>query len=332
MTGTIGFSVLPLGYLAFTVMDGSIYQYFAITVVMHIFGVFTTTIVFARVIIEKFDRARGLALSLMLTASPFFGVIAVPLLGALIDTQGWRAGYLALAVACVAAGAISIPLMDRRARPDMAQRTAQRLAPGELAALMRDPTLLCFLLAMFLVNVPQSFGASQLKLIVMDNGQASTVATWMVSVYAGGVIVGRFLTGLALDRIPAHLVAISVLGLPAIGYLVLAGHVSALIPLILGIGVIGFAQGAETDIGAFLLSRQFDTKNFSLLISLMSGMVGVGGAAGSIVMSFTLQQQGGTYRPFLLLSAAATLVGAVLFAIAGRNRRTFSQPQRAPEP
>jgi MFS family permease len=323
LTGTIGFLVVPLGELAFTGMNGNIFEYFAIMVLLQIFGVFTTTIVMARIIIEKFDRARGLALSLMLTASPIFGVIAAPLLGALIDAHGWRTGYIALAVACAVAGCISVPLMDRQARADAAQREARRLAPGELKALMRDPTLICFLVAMFLVSIPQSFGASQLKLIVMDNGQSGTVGTWMLSIYAGGVIVGRLLTGLALDKIPAHLIAITVLGLPAVGYLLLAAHVIVLLPLILGISVIGFALGAETDIGSFLLSRRFDNKNFSFLISLMSGMVGLGGAAGSIVMSLTLQQPGGTYRPFLLLSAAATLFGAVLFSIAGRSRRTF---------
>ena len=320
LTGTIGFAVVPLGNLAYTVMGGNIFEYFAITVSMQIFGVFTTTIVFARIIVEKFDRARGLALSLMLTASPIFAFVAAPLLGALIDTHGWRAGYMVLAAVCAIAGCISLPLMDRRARADAAQRIALRFAPGELGALMRNPTLLCFLLAMFLVNVPQSFGASQLKLIVMDNGLASIVATWMVSIYAGGVIVGRLLTGFALDRIPAHLVAISVLGLPAIGYLLLAGQVSAFLPLALGIGLIGFALGAETDIGAFLLSRQFDTKNFSLLIALMSAMVGLGGAIGSLAMSFTLRATD-SYVPFLLLAAGGTIVGAIAFSLAGRPGR-----------
>ena len=145
------------------------------------------------------------------------------------------------------------------------------------------------------------------------------MATWMMSLYAGGVIVGRFLSGLALDRIPAHIVAIAVLGLPTLGYLLLAAQVTALPLLFVAIGVIGFAQGAESDIGAFLLSRRFDTKNFSLLISFMSAMVGLGGAVGSIVMSATLRISD-SYLPFLLLSAGGTVVGAILFSIAGRER------------
>jgi predicted MFS family arabinose efflux permease len=315
----IGFISLPLGYIAFTLMSGNIIQFFAIWVAQHIFGILTTTSVFARVIVEKFDRARGFALSLMLTASPAFAVISVPLLGGLIETHGWRAGYLALAAISAVAGLVTVAMMERN-KPRTAAETAQlRLTRRELGELLRHPTLILFLLAMFLVNLPQSFAYSQLKLVLMDSGATSETATWMVSLYAGGVIVGRILGGLALDRIPAHIVAITVLGLPAVGYLLFAAHVTTLVPLILAVGLIGFAQGAETDIGAFLLSRRFDTKNFSLLISFMSAMVGFGGAAGSLVMSATLRVDD-SYVPFMLLSAAGTLVGAVLFALAGRSR------------
>ncbi|MDG2005179.1 MAG: MFS transporter [Novosphingobium sp.] len=317
ISAIIGFSAMPLGFLAFTQMSGNIYEFFGIWVVQHIFGILTTTIVFCRVVVEKFDRARGFALSLVLTAAPFFGVISVPLLGGLIEAQGWRAGYIALAMISAVGGLIAILMMERRARRTAEEVAELQLPRRELFSLLRHPTLLVFLFAMFLVNLPQSFGTLQLKLVLMNGGQTSEMATWMMSLYAGGVIVGRLLSGLALDRIPAHLVAITILSLPTLGYVLLAAEVSAMPLLFLAIGVIGFAQGAESDIGAYLVSRRFDTKNFSLLISFMSAMVGLGGAVGSLVMSMTLRTTD-SYQPFLLLAAGGTLVGAVLFAIAGR--------------
>ncbi len=50
---------------------------------------------------------------------------------------------------------------------------------------------------MLLVNLPQAFAQSQLKLVVLDNGVTDVAATWMVSLYATGVIVGRFISGFA---------------------------------------------------------------------------------------------------------------------------------------
>ena len=239
----VGFSTMPLGYLAFTLMTGHIAEFFAIWVVQHIFGILTTTVVFCRVVIERFDRARGLALSLVLTAPPTFAVLSVPLLGELIETRGWRAGYLALAAISVVGGGVAITMLGRSAPRSAAETAALRLSRRELGQLLRHPTLLTFLLAMFLVNLPQTFATTQLKLVLMHGGQTSAVATWMMSVYAGGVIVGRFLSGLALDRVPAHWVAIAVLGLPAVGYVLFASQISAFAVLFLAVGVIGFGPG-----------------------------------------------------------------------------------------
>ncbi len=317
ISAAIGFTVMPLGYIAFTQMSGSIGVFFAIYVVQHIFGILTTTIVFARMIVEKFDTARGFGLSLVLTAAPVFGMIAVPLLGGLIDTQGWRAGYVALAAVSAAGGLVSILMMERRTIVTKAEQAALQVTRAELVEILTNRTFLLFLLAMFLVNIPQSFPYAQLKLVLMHGGLDGETATWMVSLYAGGVIVGRLLSGLALDRIAPHIVAMAVLGTPAIGYALLAAEVTALPLVFLAIGVIGFAQGAETDIGAFLLSRRFDPKHFSLLIAMMSAMVGLGGAIGSLAMSFALRTTD-SYVPFLLFAGGGTIVGAVLFALAGR--------------
>lgn len=319
----IGFTAMPLGFVAFAMMSGSIAEFFAIWVAQHAFGILTTSLVFCRVAVERFDRARGIALSLVMTAPPLAGAIAAPLLGQLIDDHGWRAGYLALAVVTALGGLFSILLMGRNRRGATTPKTDLKLSRRELAELLRTPTLILIMGGMFLVNIPQVFAASQLKLIVMDSGVTSEAATWMMSLYALGVIVGRFLSGLALDRVEPHLVALAMLGLPAIGYLLFASQVTAMGILSLAVMVIGFAQGAESDIGAYLVSRQFDMKNFSLLLSFLTTMIGVGSAAGSVILSLTLHHMD-SYVPFLLASALATLSGALLFVLTGRisRRRT----------
>lgn len=334
LAATIGFTALPLGFLAFTMMNGSISTFFAIWVVQHIFGILTTSLVFCRVIVERFDSARGIALSLVMTAPPLIGAIAAPVLGALIDAEGWRAGYFVLAALTATGGIIAVVAMgrsDRKAARAVAKpKIASSLSVRELGALLRHPTLLLILGGMFLVNIPGVFASSQLKLVVMDSGVSSANATWMMSLYAIGVIIGRFLSGLALDRIPAHLVAIATLGLPAIGYLVLASHITAFSLLAMGVGIIGFAQGAESDVGAFLISRRFDLKNFSLLLSLLTTMIGAGTAAGSVVLSIALHNTG-SYVPFLLISAVATILGALLFALTGSRRARRGTPDASVE-
>ncbi|MET0366082.1 MAG: MFS transporter [Sphingobium sp.] len=330
----IGFSALPLGFLAFTFMTGNIAQFFAIWMIQHVFGILTTSLVFCRVIVERFDSARGIALSLVMTAPPLFGAIAAPTMGALIDAEGWRAGYYAMAALTGLGGLTAIIMMGRHQRRAEAEAPAKapptKLSRAELGQLLRHPTLILIIGGMFLVNIPGVFASSQLKLVVMDSGVSSANATWMMSLYAIGVIIGRFLSGLALDRVQPHLVAIATLGLPAIGYFVLASHVTAFGALAAGVAVIGFAQGAESDVGAYLISRRFDMKNFSLLLSLLTMMIGLGTAAGSVILSITLHYTN-SYTPFLMISVVGTLLGAALFGLTGSRRAKAGTPDAVDE-
>ena len=326
----VGFTAMPLGFLAMSFMRGGITEYFAIYLVQHAFGILTTSMVFCRVVVERFDAARGIALSLVMTGPPLAGAIAAPVLGEVIADHGWRAGYQALALVCLAGGLLSIPFMGRQTRRTAEAKEETKFDRAELMAMLRNPMLLLILGGMFLVNVPQVFASSQLKLVVMDSGVTDQTATWMVSLYAIGVIIGRFASGLALDRVSPHIVAIAALGLPAVGYVILASHVTAAGVLMGGVMVIGLAQGAESDIGAYLISRRFDLKNFSLLLSLMTMTIGLGSAVGSVLMSATLRGGGG-YGPFLVTSAVATLIGAALFALTGPLARSAARREQHTE-
>ncbi|WP_310532006.1 MFS transporter [Novosphingobium sp.] len=313
----VGFTVVPLGFIAYTFMSGSIVQFFAIYLVQHIFGVLTTTLVFARVIVERFDAARGMALSLLMTGPPLVAAIAVPLLGRLIREHGWRSGWLTLAALSAMAGIIAITVMGRSANKARPARHEVHLGMGEFLALLRHPAFLLLVGGMILVNLPQVFVSSQMVLVVQESGVSEMLAAWMISFYSIGVIIGRFGTGLALDRVPARAVALATLAIPAIGYLVLYSTLTATCVLVGAVLIIGLAQGAEGDIGSFLVSRKFRMKNFSLLQSFVTASIGLGSAMGSLFMSFTLRRTE-SYDSFLMLAAVTTVIGAVLIYLAAR--------------
>ncbi len=316
-----GFLGVPLGFLAMSQMSGNLIEYFAIYLAQHVFGILTTSLVFCRVVVERFDAARGIALSAIMSAPPLAGAIAAPLLGGVIAEDGWRSGYLAMAGITAVGGIIAISLMranSARPGPREAKSGTIKLSRAEFFGLIRNPMLLMIIGGMLLVNIPQSFANSQLKLVAMGKGIADVDATWMVSLYAIGVMVGRFLTGIALDlKVRPHLVAILALGLPAIGYILFASSISAPLILTAGVLLIGLAQGAESDVGAYLISRNFDIKNFSLLLSFVTMSIGLGSALGSLVLSYSLHNYGDSYVPYLWLSAVGTLIGAAAFGMTG---------------
>jgi hypothetical protein len=112
-------------------------------------------------------------------------------------------------------------------------------------------------------------------------------------------------------------VAILALSLPAFGFLILAYPDATTNMLVAGILLIGIAQGAEGDIGGYLVSRHFELKNYSLIFSFVKSALDAGGAIGALLLSFTLASTGGSYFPFLLICAGTTLVGAFLFFLTG---------------
>jgi MFS family permease len=319
----IGFGAMSLGFFAYSFMDGNISEFFAIWLLQHIVGVLTTSLVFTRAIVASFDKARGTALSALMMGAPISGAVAAPLLGWVIATEGWRTGFLTLAVVSALGGIICIAMMGWRRggsrETAKAATEAPKLTRAELLAIVKRPAFLLIVGGMFLINIPQPFAASQIKLVVLSNGIADQAATWMVSLYAIGVMVGRVVFGLALDRISAHRVALFALSLPAIGFVILATPLAGFWMLASGILVIGIAQGAEGDVGGYMVSRHFSIRNYSLIFGFVKAALDAGGAIGALILSFTLR---GTdnYAPFMWISAVATILGAIAFFLTGSGR------------
>jgi MFS family permease len=320
----IGFSAVPLGYFAFSLMTGPIWQFYAIYVFKNILGILTTTLVFCRVVVEKFDSARGIALSMLMSAAPLAGAIFAPIIGEVVDNDGWRAGYRIMALVSALGGVFAISLMGRSKHVDSRKAAKATDLPAEDAPrhagirdLVREPVFLLLVGGMLLVNFPQIIVMSQIKLVALDKGATAAFATWLVSVYAITVIVGRFTSGIALDRIPAHLVALATLGLPAVGYALLASPASGHLLIGVSIGLVGLAQGAEGDLGAFLTSRKFDMRNYSFVYSFVIASIGIAAAVGSILLSYTLHMTD-SFSLFLIMSAVMTLAGAFCFYLTGR--------------
>jgi predicted MFS family arabinose efflux permease len=316
----VGFIALPLGYLALSFMSGSFTVFFMIVVFKSIFGTLTTTMVFARVVVERFRRARGIALSIVMSGAPLVAALAIPFVAEIINIHGWRNGFRALGVISILGGIVTFVLLGtgKADKQRAAVGLRPRLTREGIGKLFASPLFLLATGGMLLVNIPQLLVASQLNLVLAENGAVGNSATLIVSIYAAGVAGGRILCGFALDRIAVHKVAIAALGLPAIGLAALASPFDAYWVLAGSVLLMALAQGAEGDIGAYLISRKFALENYSLILSFMTVSLTLGAALGSLLLSYSLNLTD-SYSAFLLLSAGVTLIGAAFFYLAGRQ-------------
>lgn len=313
---TLGVVVLPLTYLALSVFAGDLRVFIGITMLQVIFGTTTTSTVYTRLVAERFLHARGMALAIVASGPAVVGAIGAMLLSDLIDAHGWRAGYRAVAVFSGVFGVVAllmIPADVRSASPVARQRSALRDYP----AIARTPAFWVICGGMFLCNIPQPLHGIQLKMMLLDNGAESAAAATMVSLYATGVIVGRFACGLALDRLAAHTVAAFGMGLPAIGMFLLASSLDAPWALVTAVLLMGLSQGAEGDIAGYLVVRHFGVEIYSSVLGLTIAALGMASALGAVILSRTLDATGG-YDDFLTLTAVGVLLGSGLFLLLGR--------------
>lgn len=317
VTAAIGLCAIPAGFLLFSRMSGSLYEFYAIDIGLTVLGLCTASFILSRAVVERFDHARGIALAVMLSGSPLVGALAVQWMGDIVADQGWRAACRLVAAVAALGGVVAFFLMGRVGKAPPPPRLAGRLSFAQFKAITRTPVFLLLLLGMFFCNFQHVLVSSQMNLMLMDKGTTATFATGMVSLYAITVVAGRFAGGFALDRIAPHHVAIVALGLPVVGYLALASSWNSHLAIGLSIALVGLAQGAETDVSAILTSRKFAMENYSFIFSLLMMAMSGSSALGSIVLSITLHFTD-SFAPFLVLNAAFTAVGALCFFLTGR--------------
>jgi MFS family permease len=312
-------------------------------------------IVYTRAVNSWFDAHRGLALGCTIAGTSVFALFVPLLLGAVIATWGWRAGYLTLAALTVFVGlpvALALVWERREAeRRDLAREELERLraardrgadgggapavspvrglppepsgagATWPEALRMRQYWLLA--LAMLLVNVSGAGILSQLVPLLTDRGLTFGVAAGLTSLFALCVLVGRVLTGFLVDRVAPLAVAAMLTALPAAGCALLVWGDVTLAVAVAAVVLLGLQQGAEVDLLAFFVARYFGMRTyasiFGSLIMVMAFSTAAGVASWGAVHDAT-----GNYDIALVGSVAAFVLGALCFLALGRV------PPRAP--
>lgn len=315
----VGVAAVTLCLVAFSLMRGSFSEYIAIHLVLTGLGAATTSTVYTRIVVDRFEKARGLALAIAIAGPATVGALGGPLLVEFIEAHGWRAGFQATAMFAAVGGIVALALapMHTAAQASVAK---ERRALRDYPAILANPVFWQVFLAMFLCNLPQTLGLSQLALVLMDSGISTAQASSMVSLYATGVLIGRFICGVSLDRLPTPPVAAFAMGLPALGLFVLASSVDA--PVVLGgaILLLGLSQGAEGDLIAYIVARYFPADVYGSVLGLTNAAIGIGAAAGAGVLSLILKFTG-SFALFLGLTGWTVLAGSALLLLLGRGRQ-----------
>ena len=320
----VGIAAFPLTTFAYSFLEGDIGTFFALYIVQTILCCTTTATIYTRIVAEKYMVWRGLALALCALSPPLVGALGSPLISDFVADYGWRNGFRAVAAFSAVCGVVTWLLLEKPERKTKAEGDAAKAArKGVFGQLAKQPLFWMLVVSSFLVSLHHAIFTNQIKLVVVEQGANDAMAAMLVSVFGGGAIAGRLISGIALDYLKPNLVAAFFLILPAFGLLILASDFDALPALVFAFLLVGLAFGGEGDILGYLVVRYFGIEVYSTVLGCVMAAIGAAIAFGATLLSITLQGSG-TFTPFLIFAAVGVSIGSAMFLMVERvaNRRT----------
>jgi MFS family permease len=245
-----------------------------------------------------FMRRRGIAVSIAASGNYLAGAIWPLLLAPVLDSAGWRAAYLLIAV--VVAGVVlpgalllrrRVPAADTAAAEAAAARAARRieLSPRALQGLLALAGVACCVA----MSMPQVHIVS----FCVDLGYGPAVGSQMLALMLAGGVVSRLASGLLADRlggVTTLLIGSTLQMLALLLYLPTSGLTSLyLVSLVFGLSQGGIVPAYAIVIRDYLPAREAGARIGLVMMSTIIGMA-LGGwmsgwiydATGSYHMAF----------------------------------------------
>lgn len=332
-------SVTLMGFAvaAMTLLSPNLWHFYALYFLIPFLGAGTLPQSYSRVLLAWFSRRRGLALGLSLSGFGVGAMLVPVFVQALSASYGWRMAYAGFALLIFA---LALPMaafvlketpeeMGLKPEGDPADETGGAAAAdggGAGPATAANIGLSCreaartlsfwlILTSFLLVGVGITGMLAHLVPMLIDRGVAPAVAALCMSLLALGLVAGRILAGVLMDRFFApYVAAVFLLGLVA-GIVLLATGASGWLIFVAALGV-GLATGSEISEIAYISSRYFGPRAFGLIYGVMFSAFQLGSMAGAPLMGF-YRDLTGNYIGALWATAGIVLVGVALIALLG---------------
>jgi MFS family permease len=302
-------ALLALGLGSISLLPPSL-PAFSITLgLLAILGCGTLPIAYSRVIVAWFDGQRGLALGIALTGVGTGATILPLFVQAMIEAWDWRSAYLGLAALVALVSLPTAVLFIRMPPRSVPQTGINDMAAASSSKLLRRP-----LLVLGAVSIGCGVMLTSLLVhlvpILATNGVDARAAAKLAAVAGVSVILGRLTIGYLLDRFFGPRVLAACLVGPTLAALVLAASLE-LPAYAVAAALVGFAQGAEVDAVAYLVSRYFAPAHFGRIFGSMFALFTLGAASGPVLVAVAAGSAGGFTLPLFVLSSIGVLTSSL---------------------
>ncbi len=270
-----------------------------------------------RLIAGYFDRQLGTALGLMSCGIGLSAVVGPSVMQQVVDTYGWQTGFRLMGIGA----AIGIPAIWLLSRTRVSTTPSHKMTPAFGLTLSEAlKTRAFWILGAAACGFGICIGGAAVNMMpfLQEIGFSRGTAALLLGVFGITTLAGRFLTGLAIDRIRMHISKVMagiLLGLSAI-FLVF-GFGSPL-TIMFAVAVFGFTIGAETDCLIYCVVRVFGRKAYGSIFAILGiAMLYIGTGVGPMLLS-AMSADSGSYRTGFVVWAMVAAVTAGLFALSSR--------------
>ena len=317
---TICTLLVAVGHVLLATSASSIGHFAVIAFLYGAAGIGCGPLAYTRPVNAWFWENRGLALGLAAIGTAITAAIAPPLLAILIEEQGWRSGFLALAFVSVVIG-LPLTLMLVRDAPPAGPAGPLETADAAIKDThhFRDVNFWLLCASVICMSIPGAGLISQLSPIVQEEGIGAQVAAFGITGYALGQVIGRITAGYFLDRANPRLVAFAFTFVPAIGFILLAAMDLPAWGAVVAVALVGVQQGAEIDLFAWYTARRFGIARYGTVYGWIIAAAWIGNALGILGFGW-MHDATGTYQLAEAMAAGLLAVGAVLIAMVRLDR------------
>ncbi|WP_170986015.1 MFS transporter [Rhizobium sp. AU243] len=310
------------GLLAMFYLPGNIHAFYLMYALLPVLAVGLWPVSYLRVVSTWFDRRLGLAIGIANGGIGLGAAILPPFITYVITNSSLQWAYVSLA-AIVMFIVLPLNLLLLREAPSVkpAQSAHDRATiRADFRRYVTTSSFAILAVAFFLLGfVNTGLVTNQISLLI-DGGATPQHAALVQAVFGISVLVGRFLTGVLLDYVPAkRLMSVVCVGGAIACVLYAFGPVGY---LAFGCAIlIGMVYGAEFDVLSYLIKRYFGLPTFGRVYGSIFAVFQLGAALGATILPLS-RAQFQSYGPGLSAYAAALAISAILFVCLRRNSVT----------
>lgn len=242
-----------------------------------------------------FDKRLGTALAITSTGLAVGVGSFSYLIARTIASQGWRPAFLAAGLTALVIGLVNAAVLLRNNRGPMpeAERRGGHVDVAQtgymLAAAVRTRDFWLYAVSSTLVILALVACNFNLPALLSDRGASATQIALVVATGSVGSLVGRFFTGLMLDRFPPLIVAGVFFFAEALGIALFVYGMRFALPAVF---MLGLVQGAEIDFLGYVIARRFGRVAYSRIFGTCFAVTLVGAVLGPVSMAAIFDRTG----------------------------------------